>query len=318
MWWVVIILLISCSSAAGATAKINRVQKQRIIRTTKTVEPVKPDPALQGKLVYAKGEGAVASAAKEPNRAKAYLDARNHAVLQATANLLMALDGTNIAYSATGRNFSANEEISQRIEGFARNVRVVNEREKRLGGDRIIEVTVAAPAGSAGPSSITKNELEQVVIETNEIIEGDVPPPSKQVTARPARVFSAAGYTSLIIDASGPGLYRSMSPKIRRKDGSEVWGTLNASYTLVQEEGIVGYARTLDEALASHRAGPRPLVIRAVGAAGGAFSCDPIVSDGDAQKILDANRNSGFLDTFNVVFVTGTAHEARYLAGALR
>jgi|YNPNPStandDraft_1061719.scaffolds.fasta_scaffold00001_52 hypothetical protein len=110
-------------------------------------------------------------------------------------------------------------------------------------------------------------------------------------------------YTSVIIDASNYRLDRCMSPKIRRSDGSEVWGTVKVDLDFVEEHGIVAYARTLDEARKNPRCGSNPLVIKAIDVGGGKFYSDPVISNPDAKILLDEDAKSGFLKRFNVIFV---------------
>ena len=94
-----------------------------------------------------------------------------------------------------------------------------------------------------------------------------------------------------------------MSPKIRRADGSEVWGTVKVDLDYVEEHGIVGYARTLDEAKKCDRCGSNPMIIKAIARAGGNFRSDPVISDADADLLLAENKIGTFLDKFNVIFV---------------
>ncbi|MGQ9456097.1 MAG: hypothetical protein ACUVRS_01875 [Armatimonadota bacterium] len=114
-------------------------------------------------------------------------------------------------------------------------------------------------------------------------------------------------YTSLIIDATGLKLFRSLCPKILRTDGSEVWGSLtnlkNEDYDLLQECGVVAYAKTLDEALANSRCGSKPLIIKALDVRGTPIRSNPVISDEDAMRILNANKKAGFLNKFNVIFI---------------
>ena len=110
-------------------------------------------------------------------------------------------------------------------------------------------------------------------------------------------------YTSVIIDATGLGLDRCMSPKIRRTNGSEVWGTVKVDLDYVEEHGIVGYAATLDDAKKCDRCGSNPMIIKATAVAGGAFHSDPVVSDPDADLLLAENKLGKFLDKFNVIFI---------------
>jgi hypothetical protein len=118
------------------------------------------------------------------------------------------------------------------------------------------------------------------------------------VDVRPSR-----RYTSVIIDARGLGLERSMSPKIRRQDGSSVWAGENATPDYAIDEGIVGYARSMDEARSLVRAGSRPLVIEALDRYDTPFSSDPILDDEDADFLMEAAGRSDFLKTFRVIFI---------------
>ena len=110
-------------------------------------------------------------------------------------------------------------------------------------------------------------------------------------------------YTSVIIDASGLGLDRCMSPKIRRANGSEVWGTVKVDLDFVEDHGIVAYAMSLDEAKKNDRCGSNPMIITATARAGGEFRSDPVISDADADLLLAENKFGKFLDKFRVIFV---------------
>lgn len=112
-------------------------------------------------------------------------------------------------------------------------------------------------------------------------------------------------YTSLIIDARGLDLDRSMSPVIRRKDGSVVWNGGEANPDFVISDGIVAYAGTMREARDQARAGSRPLIIEAVARHETPFPSDPYVDDEDADYILKASAHDGFLKKFRVIFVIG-------------
>lgn len=110
-------------------------------------------------------------------------------------------------------------------------------------------------------------------------------------------------FSSLIVDASGLGLKRAMSPKIRREDKSEVWGTVEVDPDFVLETGIVSYTASMAEAVRDPRKGDNPLVIKAIGISGGKFLCDPVISDGDAITVLAEEKNTHFLEKFNVIFI---------------
>jgi len=129
-------------------------------------------------------------------------------------------------------------------------------------------------------------------------------PRERQVDARAAFDEDAgSGYTCLIVDARGLGLERSMSPRIRREDGSTVWAGEEADPDFVNETGIVAYASSIREAHSNRRAGSAPLVLRATGVHANAFRSDPTLSDEDADFLLERARRDGFLRRFRVIFV---------------
>lgn len=94
-----------------------------------------------------------------------------------------------------------------------------------------------------------------------------------------------------------------MSPKIRRFNGDEVWGTVKVDLEFVADKGIVGYAKSLEEAKKSDRCGSNPMIIKAVARGGGNFRSDPVLCDADADLLLAENEKGKFLDKFNVIFI---------------
>lgn len=125
--------------------------------------------------------------------------------------------------------------------------------------------------------------------------------PQPAASAKPSQ--PGQPYTSVIIDAIGLGVDRCMSPKIRRSNGVEVWGTVKVDLNFVEDHGIVGYARTMAEARRCDRCGSNPMIIKAIGRAGGAFRSDPVLTEADADLLMDENKKGKFLDKFNVIFV---------------
>jgi hypothetical protein len=251
-------------------------------------------------MLYATGEGAMPNTKEQPNRAKAYLQAKAYAKMQAIASLAQEVKGTMISYCSTGHGYIADAQIKQEIKGVLDCVRVVGTKRRPEGKDTIIEVTVRAPR-----PALPKLQ----------------PPPEKKEPARPfvpswatslsppfARGEAAggakeSGYTSLVIDAQGLGLRKSMSPKILRPDGSEVWGTVKVDPDFLAEYGICAYARSRAEAFANRRAGENPLVVRAKARGPSITGSDAVISNSDAELLLSEDKRSGFLGGFRVIVV---------------
>jgi hypothetical protein len=292
-------------------------------------------------LMYvAEGEGAVPTKDVEPNRAKALLKAKDYAKMAAIANLLMAIEGTAISYESVGKDYMAETTIRQKIEGFVKNVEIAETRREKVEGDEVVTVKVKAPMfGKNAPGTVFMTEAPPPTVtsgggeipgtvgggtggetptETSGggtggegasdvnvkiVLKPDVTAalPTTTIISEPSP--ESTPYTGLIIDASGYKITRAINPKIRRNDGSEVWGTVEASAAALQEKGIVAYATSMTKAKANARAGSNPLIIRAIGRAGKRFYPDVVLSDSDAALLMSENGKSGFLDSFNVVFV---------------
>jgi hypothetical protein len=123
------------------------------------------------------------------------------------------------------------------------------------------------------------------------------------------RVAAQAGpYTGLVIIIRAIHLDRSISPAVLTPSGEVVYGRgwwrpgqLNAEFA--ESYGIVEYAPSM---MTVTRAGPRPLIINAIGVSGPVlsnFKTDVVVSDQDAQVIRAANSRSRFLQQMRVAFV---------------
>ena len=151
------------------------------------------------------------------------------------------------------------------------------------------------------PNSMVKVTLELPVARATGNPAGSGP--AQAPTASQPPPPQAGPFTSLVVDTLGLKVDRAMSPKIRRADGSEVWGTVKVDHDFVADHGVVVYARSVEDAKKNARAGANPLVVKAIDRAGGQFHCDAVINDADAKLILDENAKTKFLDGYKVVFV---------------
>lgn len=110
-------------------------------------------------------------------------------------------------------------------------------------------------------------------------------------------------FTSVIIDTRGYELVRCMSPRVRKLDGTEVWGTVPVDADYAIENGIVSYVANMDDAKKNRRAGDNPLVLTAIGRAGGKAMSDAVISDSDAELVLAENGKTRFLDECKVILI---------------
>jgi hypothetical protein len=109
------------------------------------------------------------------------------------------------------------------------------------------------------------------------------------------------GYTGLVVDCRGLGLRRSMCPSLVCESGGKVYPDCKNLPTpdFIENRGLAAYARNIEE---SNRLGVRPLEIKAVRADGSGKQI-AVISDADRDKILSEDKNSHFLEGWNVTFL---------------
>lgn len=109
---------------------------------------------------------------------------------------------------------------------------------------------------------------------------------------------AAAPYTGLVIDCRGLGLKPVMSPVIRNANGEPIYGYKHLDYQKIQTDGLVSYSSDIKTVA---RAGKNPLIIKAASLEN--YNGYPVLSLEDANLVLLADRASGFLEHYAVVFV---------------
>ena len=248
---------------------------------------------------YATGEGIVPSSQDEPNRMRAYLKAKGYARMKAIAELRMAIEATPVNHKTSGKECLARDEgVRLIVEGYVAHVETVGEKQRVEGANTIVSVTVRCPIygqNGVGSAIVRCRGVRDASGDASVDRRGDVKAPS-------VPPGSKGPFTSLVVDCGGLSVQRAISPKIRKPDGREMWGTVPADADALQDRGIVAYARGIEEAKRNPRTGANPLVVKAIGRAGGRFMCDAAVSEPDAERIVQENQSSHFLDKFDVVF----------------
>jgi len=109
-------------------------------------------------------------------------------------------------------------------------------------------------------------------------------------------------YTGLIFDAQSLTFTPSGSVKILDEDGREVYGSAYVAKDWADKQGIVSYAKSLDQAKANPRVAGNPLVIKAVRVTG-PNNKDLVISNDDARRVRDLAKNLNFLDAAKVVII---------------
>jgi hypothetical protein len=282
-------------AAVAVAAVIERVEHGAINWTQGYVEAV-------GEAVYPSGKP----------RTQARLLARRGAIMDAQRNLLEIVAGVRVSAEAMMRDFEVTSDIVRtRVEGIIKGAQVVSEQD--LGDSYRVTMRIPMKGELAAlthtvltkPAEIDARLSEETVSRFSPPqVEPVVPPEPPKVVFPPLPEVSEGPFTGVIIDCRGLGVKPSMCPKIRKPDGTEVWGTVKVNREFVIEHGIVGYLRDFKDLKHPDvvaRIGDRPLVLRAIGV-GGKHRTDPILSDEDVQRLLQENEKYHFLDQMRVIF----------------
>jgi len=118
----------------------------------------------------------------------------------------------------------------------------------------------------------------------------------------PTPASDTGPFTSVLVDCRGLNIEAIMSPKLMDTTGREIYGTLRVTPEYAIETGIVGYPRSMTEALRTARCGAHPLIVKAV-RVGDVHRFNPVIALEDGDRILAVNRHSHFLEQTRVIFL---------------
>lgn len=205
----------------------------------------------------------------------------------------------------------ASDEVNVKIAGMVRSGRLRDRKAADLdllgyddvGWDAqngIFTVVLEIPL--RGPQGLGAVILPQVTKPNFHPAKPDDEPQFASVPPPDSRAMPNGAVTGIIVDCSKLDLEPAMSPKIFNGDTKqEIYGTANIDTDTAVQKGIVGYVTSLEAAKkAVERVGANPMVIPAVGMNGRAWA---VISGSDADAILKADKDGGFLKKCNVMFV---------------
>jgi len=239
-------------------------------------------------VVEAGGMGVVPPNAVNPAQGKAM--ARRAAIVDAQRNLLEATKGVQVNSETTVReSITTSDVIRTRVEGLVKGARIVVEQDRVATEGTYVVIMQMSMYGSG-------NLAETVVF-------GTIKPAQIQPFPQPAPSYrpAAESYTGLVIVAKNKGLQGSFSPRVYDESGTIIYGDKYIKPDFAISEGMVSYT-SLDVARSGNsRAGSRPLIIDATELRDHNFNV--VISNADAQKVLAAQAQSGFMRECKVVFV---------------
>lgn len=129
------------------------------------------------------------------------------------------------------------------------------------------------------------------------------PPPTAQIASLLSSTTSAVtgAWTGLVVDARGLGMRSCMTPVVIDTNGRQIYPDPRHVPPLdyIQEYGIADFVKMEAQ---SKRAGDNPVYVRPVRVKGAARDT-VVITESDAERILEAEKQGGFLKRWRVVFV---------------
>lgn len=249
-----------------------------------------------GRRVVEVTAGASADPRHAVNAAHLYSMATRAARALAYERLAEAVQGVTLDASATYRDeLLRDSRLRTETKALIRGAEVVSEEMMQAtDGSPWVEVTLVLPFDGG-------DGLMRTAVDWSERTRGAVTEASEATTPE-GRSHATTVYTGLIVDLSGLGARPAMMPRISTANGVELYGPDKVTREYLVQQGLAGYAKSLEQARRIARVGNRPLIVRA-GAINGENHTDAVVSAADAGKILAADATPGFLGQCRVVFV---------------
>ena len=234
--------------------------------------------------------------------------ARRAALVDAQRVLAEMIHGVQVDSETTVDMLEVQSDIIRtKVSALVRGYQVISEE---VGADGLHYIKIGVPL-------FGNNSLASIVIP--EVRQQTPPEPIREIdTSKAAITFDemdslrAENYTGLVIVASNMNLMPTYSPVIYDMDGNAIYGIKNINLDYAIVKGMVGYENSpnkpydLGETNYADRVGNHPLVINAESVRSGSNSVNPVnvvVTKGDAERIIVANKSSQFLEHCAVVFV---------------
>ena len=219
----------------------------------------------------------------------------------ALRQLIEIVNGVNVTSETTVSGAMFDDVIKTQVQGAIRGARQIGS--PKYLSDTSVEVTYEVQMADISRVLLPMAEKAPTLKYEDVTVGGAVTPgaSSDQGSSAEAGPISG-GVTGIIIDGKGLGLRPAMSPRIMNQSGSVVYGPGQYSRDYAASNGVVGYAKSLEQAKADPRVQGNPLVIRG-SSVSGASAADLVVSNVDAGKIARADGSAGLLGNCRVMFI---------------
>ena len=219
----------------------------------------------------------------------------------ALRQLIEIVNGVNVTSETTVSGAMFDDVIKTQVQGAIRGARRVGD--PKYLSDTSVEVTYEVKMADISRVLLPMAE-KAPTLKFEDVTVGGAATPGASVDQGSSADSgpTSGGVTGIIIDGKGLGLRPAMSPRIMNQSGSVVYGPGQYSRDYAASNGVVGYAKSLEQAKADPRVQGNPLVIRS-SSVSGSSAADLVVSNVDAGKIARADGSAGLLGNCRVMFV---------------
>ena len=219
----------------------------------------------------------------------------------ALRQLIEIVNGVNVTSETTVSGAMFDDVIKTQVQGAIRGARRVGD--PKYLSDTSVEVTYEVKMADISRVLLPMADKAPTLTFEDVSVGGAATPRASSDQGSNADSGPASGgVTGIIIDGKGLGLRPAMSPRIMNQSGSVVYGPGQYSRDYAASNGVVGYAKSLEQAKADPRVQGNPLVIRG-SSVSGSSAADLVVSNVDAGKIARADGSAGLLGNCRVMFV---------------
>ena len=236
------------------------------------------------------------------NAGQARRSAMRIAKQDALRQLIEIVNGVNVTSETTVSGAMFDDVIKTQVQGAIRGARQIGQ--PKYLSDTSVEVVYEVKMADISRVLLPMAEKAPTLTfdDTNVSVSGTVAAAPEQQQAGTDTGVKSGGVTGIIIDGTGLGLRPAMSPRILNQGGSVVYGPGQYSRDYAAANGVVGYAKSLDQAKSDTRVQGSPLIIRGASTSG-STSADVIISNADAGKLAVADGAAGLLKNCRVMFV---------------
>ena len=219
----------------------------------------------------------------------------------ALRQLIEIVNGVNVTSETTVSGAMFDDVIKTQVQGAIRGARRVGD--PKYLSDTSVEVTYEVKMADISRVLLPMaDKAPTLTLEDVAVGGAATPAASGDQGSNADSGPTSGGVTGIIIDGKGLGLRPAMSPRIINQSGSVVYGPGQYSRDYAASNGVVGYAKSLEQAKADPRVQGNPLVIRG-SSVSGSSAADLVVSNVDAGKIARADGSAGLLGNCRVMFV---------------